>query len=259
MVGRITALVYGASCYAISLVTFAYMFCFIGNFWLSRTIDSGPQSSFLQALAVNVLLIGVFGLQHTVMARPGFKAVWTRIVPSSVERSTYLLFSCAAVLLMFWKWQPMGGVIWNVENSAGRLVLNALYVLGWATVLLATFLINHFDLFGLRQVWLRLLGRPYTGLVFRTPALYRVVRHPLYVGWLMVFWAAPKMTAAHLVFAVGTSAYILIAIRYEERDLVELHPEYAEYRRRVPMLVPNGAASRRENGKVRQTNAKQAG
>jgi protein-S-isoprenylcysteine O-methyltransferase Ste14 len=138
-------------------------------------------------------------------------------------------------------------------------LLNALYVAGWVTVLIATFLINHFDLFGLRQVWLRLLGQPYTGLIFRTPGPYRFVRHPLYVGWLMVFWSAPVMTAAHLVFAVATSAYILIAIRYEERDLVELHPEYAEYRRRVPMLVPYGAASRRENGKVRQTTVKQAG
>lgn len=259
MIGRITAFVYGASCYALSLVTFAYMFCFIGNFWLSKSIDSGTQTPLVRALTVNILLIGVFGLQHTVMARPGFKAAWTRMVPSSVERSTYLLFSCAAVLLMFWKWQPMGGGIWTVENGAGRLLLNALYLAGWATVLIATFLINHFDLFGLRQVWLRLLGQPYTGLAFRTPGPYRFVRHPLYVGWLMVFWSAPVMTAAHLVFAVATSAYILIAIRYEERDLVELHPEYAEYRRRVPMLVPNGAASRRGNGKVRQTIAKQAG
>jgi protein-S-isoprenylcysteine O-methyltransferase Ste14 len=235
------------------------MFCFIGNFWLSTSIDSGTQVPFWQALVVNILLIGVFGVQHTVMARPGFKAVWTRIVPVSVERSTYLLFSCAAVVLMFWKWQPMGGMIWNVENGTGRLVLNALYVIGWATVLITTFLINHFDLFGLRQVWLRLLGRPYTGLVFRTPGPYRIVRHPLYVGWLMVFWSAPVMTAAHLVFAVVTSAYILIAIRYEERDLVELHPEYAEYRRRVPMLMPNSATSKRGSGKVGQAIAKQAG
>ena len=146
MLSRVTAFVYGATCYAISLVTFAYMFCFIGNIWLTKSIDSGAQGSFLQALAVNVSLIAVFGLQHTVMARPGFKAIWTRIVPSSVERSTYLLFSCAAVLLMFWKWQPMGGVIWNVESSEGKVLLNALYVVGWATVLLATFLINHFDL-----------------------------------------------------------------------------------------------------------------
>ena len=158
---------------------------------------------------------------------------------------------------MFLEWQPMGGVVWNVENGAGKLLLNALYALGWGIVLLATFLINHFDLFGLRQVWLRLLGRPYTGLVFRTPALYRVVRHPLYVGWLMVFWAAPKMTAAHLVFAGATSAYILIAIRYEERDLVKVHPEYAEYGERVRMLVP-GVDSKRQSGNVRQAIAKQA-
>jgi len=240
MLGRITAFIYSLVCYVVSLITFAYLFCFLGNFWVSKSIDSGPQSPFLQALAINALLVGLFGLQHSVMARPGFKAAWTRIVPSSVERSTYLLFSCVALFLLFWKWQPMGSVIWNVGSAPGRLALELLYACGWLTVLATTFLINHFDLFGLRQVWLRLLGRTYTEIGFRTPGPYRYVRHPLYVGWLLVFWSAPVMTSAHLVFAIATTAYILVAIQFEERDLVRSHGEYAEYRRRVPMLVPTG-------------------
>jgi len=185
-----------------------------------------------------------------VMARQWFKTAWTRIVPAPVERSTYVLFSSLALLLLFWKWQPMGGVIWNVENAYGRLALQALYASGWLTVLIATFLINHFDLFGLRQVWLYLSGRPYTPLKFRTPGLYRVVRHPLYVGWLLVFWSAPVMSSAHLVFAIATTAYILIAIQFEERDLVRLHGEYAEYRRRVPMILPIGSSMRRESAEA---------
>jgi protein-S-isoprenylcysteine O-methyltransferase Ste14 len=166
-------------------------------------------------------------------------------VPSSIERSTYVLFSSLALLLLFWKWEPMGGVIWKVTNPDGQLVLNALYGLGVLIILAATFLINHFDLFGLRQVWLNLRGVPYTNLAFSTPGLYRIVRHPLYVGWLLMFWAAPVMTVAHLVFALGTTAYILIAIQFEERDLIQFHEEYVEYRRRVPMIIPIGASKRR--------------
>jgi protein-S-isoprenylcysteine O-methyltransferase Ste14 len=242
MLGRITAFVYGVVSYAVSLAIFAYAAGFLGNFGVPKSIDSAPQTPFLEALFVNLGLLILFALQHSVMARPGFKAVWTRIVPAVVERSTYLLFSCAALLILFWQWQPMGGVVWDVQNAHGRLALNVLYGLGWGLVLLTTFLINHFDLFGLRQVWLHLAGRPYTTLKFRTPGPYRLVRHPLYVGWLTVFWSAPTMTAAHLVFAVATTAYILIAIRFEERDLIQVHSEYAEYRRRVPMIVPIGSA-----------------
>jgi protein-S-isoprenylcysteine O-methyltransferase Ste14 len=172
------------------------------------------------------------------MARQWFKDAWTRIVPVEVERSTYVLFSSAALLLLFWKWQPMGGVIWNVANTSGRLALEALFAFGWLTVLMTTFLIHHFDLFGLRQVWLNLLGRPYTPLRFRTLGPYQYIRHPLYVGWLLVFWSAPVMTSAHLVFAIATTAYIFIAIQFEERDLVQSHKEYAAYRRRVLMILP---------------------
>jgi protein-S-isoprenylcysteine O-methyltransferase Ste14 len=188
-------------------------------------------------------LLVLFGIQHSLMARPAFKTMWTKLVPQAAERSTYVLFSSIAMFLLFWQWQPIGGVIWNIDNAYGRITLYALYAAGWATVLLTTFLINHFDLFGLRQVTLQLIGRPYTVLRFRTPGPYRLVRHPLYVGWLMVFWFTPEMTAAHLLFAVALTTYILIAIQYEERDLVQMHSEYAEYRRRVPMMVPLGAPS----------------
>jgi protein-S-isoprenylcysteine O-methyltransferase Ste14 len=242
MLSRISAFVYGVVSYLVFFATFLYAIGFLGNFIVPKSIDSGPGSPLLYALAINAVLLALFALQHSVMARPWFKAAWTRIVPSSVERSTYVLFSSLALLLLFWKWEPMGGVIWNVTNLDGRLALNALYGLGVIIILAATFLINHFDLFGLRQVWLNLRGIPYTNLSFSTPGMYRIVRHPLYVGWLLMFWAAPMMTVAHLVFTLGTTAYILIAIQFEERDLVRSHKEYAEYRRQVPMLLPIGSS-----------------
>jgi protein-S-isoprenylcysteine O-methyltransferase Ste14 len=245
MLGRITAFLYGVVCYFVFFATFLYAMGFIGNFGVPKSIDSGAESPFVLALAVNFLLLGLFAVQHSVMARQSFKRVWTRIVPATVERSTYVLFSSIALLLLFWKWQPMGGVIWSVENYSGRLALNILYAFGWLTVLATTFLINHFDLFGLRQVWLHLVNRPYTPIAFRTPGPYQFVRHPLYVGWLLVFWAAPTMTSAHLCFAIATTAYILVAIQLEERDLVQLHGEYVEYRQNVPMLVPFGSAKKR--------------
>lgn len=240
---RITVFVYGVVCYAATLATFAYLAAFLENLAVPRSIDSAPRSTLLIALIVDLGLLLLFGIQHSLMARPAFKAMWTKIVPQAAERSTYVLFSSVAMFLLFWQWQPIGGVIWNVHNAHGRVTLYALYAVGWVTVLMTTFLINHFDLFGLRQVALQLMGRPYTALRFRTPGPYRIVRHPLYVGWLMVFWSTPEMTAAHLLFALGLTTYILIAIRYEERDLVQMHSEYAEYRRRVPMMVPIGSPS----------------
>jgi len=244
MLNRISVFLYGVFCYLVFLVSFLYGIGFLGNFLVPKSIDSGREIPLVAALGVNVALLGVFAVQHSVMARPWFKRAWTRIVPPAAERSTYVLFSSLALLLLFWKWQPMGGVVWEVRSLTGWAVLVGLYGLGWLTVLVTTFLINHFDLFGLRQVWLYLLGRPYTPLQFGTPGPYRLVRHPLYVGWLMVFWSAPVMTVAHLVFAIATTAYILIAIQFEEHDLVTAHPEYAEYRRRVPMLLPFGGAKR---------------
>lgn len=250
MVSRITAFLYGVVCYLAFLATFLYAIGFIGNFGVPKSIDSGPHRPFTYALAVNAALLGLFAVQHSVMARQWFKRAWTRIVPAPVERSTYVLFSSLALLLLFWKWEPMGRAIWNVKSDTGQLLLFSLYAIGWLIVLVATFLINHFDLFGLRQVWVHLRGIPYTPLRFRTPFLYRLVRHPLYVGWLLVFWSAPMMTVAHLVFAIATTAYILLAIQFEEWDLIRMHAEYAEYRRRVPMILPFGSRSGREVASV---------
>jgi methanethiol S-methyltransferase len=240
MLGRVTAFLYGVFCYVAFLASFLYAVGFLGNFGVPKSIDSGPQMPLGYALAINLALLGLFAVQHSVMARPWFKSVWACVVPPVVERSTYVLFSSLALLLLFWKWEPMGGVVWSVDNLYGRGVITALYAMGWLVVLIATFQINHFDLFGLRQVWFYLKGEPYQPLKFGTPGLYKLVRHPLYVGWLMVFWSAPVMTVAHLVFALMTTAYILVAIQFEERDLMRLHREYVEYKKSVPMLIPVG-------------------
>jgi len=236
---RIAAFVYGVACYAAFLASFLYAIGFLGNFVVIKTIDSGPRGPVANALVIDSFLLFLFALQHSVMARPGFKRAWTRFVPEPVERSTYVLLSSLALMLLFWQWRPIGGVIWNVDGGIAELVIDCFYGMGLLIVLLSTFLINHFDLFGLRQVYLYLTGRPYTHLEFRTPFFYRYVRHPLYVGWLLTFWSAPVMTAAHLFFALMTTAYILVAIRFEEADLVTFHgEEYLRYREHVPMLVP---------------------
>jgi methanethiol S-methyltransferase len=239
MLKRILFFAYGSLSYLIFLGTFLYAMCFIGNFGVTRTLD-GPASGPLGlSLAIDVGLLALFAVQHSVMARKWFKDWWTRIVPRPVERSTYVLFSSLALILLFWQWRPLGGVIWSVEDLSGRLVLRVLFAFGWGLVLVSTFLINHFDLFGMRQVWLYLLGRPYNTLRFATPGPYRLVRHPLYVGWLFAFWMTPVMTLAHLLFSISTTAYILLAIQFEERDLVrDLGDAYEEYRQSVPMLVP---------------------
>ena len=242
---RFLILVYGVACYAIFFVTFLYAIGFVGGIGVPKSIDSTPTLGLGAAVAINLLLLGAFALQHSVMARPAFKRAWTRIVPAAAERSTYVLFSSLALILLFWQWQPMGLVVWQVDNAFGRVLLYAGFAFGWALVFVSTLLLNHFDLFGLRQVWLQFRGRPYTDLPFKTPGLYRIVRHPLYVGWFFAFWSTPVMTAAHFVFALMTTVYILIAIRLEERDLVAALPEYAEYRRRVPMIVPRIAPARR--------------
>lgn len=227
---RIAVLAYGLACYAMFLGVFVYAIGFIGNFGTPTTLDAPQQGSLAVALLLNCLLLTVFAVQHSGMARPTFKRWWTRFVPNPIERSTYVLFTNVAMILMFWLWQPMGGiVVWHLENSVARAAVYVLFAGGWILVLYATFLINHFGLFGVRQVWLYFTGSPYTQLEFRTPSLYRHVRHPLYVGWLTVFWMAPTMTFAHLLFAAITTEYILAAIQLEERNLVEFLPGYAEY------------------------------
>jgi protein-S-isoprenylcysteine O-methyltransferase Ste14 len=243
---RIGIFVYGVVAYACFFGTFLYAIGFVGGFGVPHAIDSAADGRLGVALLVDVLLLGLFASQHSIMARPAFKRWWTRIVPAPAERSTYVLASSLALLLLFWQWRPIGGVVWQVESPLGRTLLYATFAAGWLTVLCTTFLIDHFDLFGLRQVWLHLRGRPYRPLGFVTPGPYRHVRHPLYVGWLLAFWSTPTMTAAHLLFAVITTAYILVAIRLEERDLADIHGErYEEYRRDVPMLVPRVRVPRR--------------
>jgi methanethiol S-methyltransferase len=236
---RLVLFAYGIVVYVVFLATFLYAVGFIGDFGVPTSLDGPPRGALGTALVVDLALLGLFAVQHSLMARRWFKELWTRIVPPPVERSTYVLFSSLALGLLFWQWRPLGGVVWSVEDPTGRLVLRGLFAFGFVLVLVTTFLINHFDLFGLRQVWLHLLGRQYTAPRFATPGPYRLVRHPLYVGWLFAFWMTPTMTLAHLVFALATTGYILIAIQLEERDLVREYGEaYEDYRQRVPMLVP---------------------
>lgn len=238
MFKRIAVFIYGVVSYVIFFGSFLYAIGFVGNVAVPKSIDSIPQSPLWIALAINSLLLGAFAVQHSVMARPGFKRWITRFIPKPAERSTYTLASSLLLIALFTFWEPIGGVVWTVDDPIGKAVLYGLFGFGWGLVLVATFLINHFDLFGLRQVWLYLVGKEYRPLKFGTPGPYKWVRHPLYVGWFFAFWATPTMTLAHLVFALLTTGYILIAIQLEERDLLDVHPEYAGYRKRVPMLIP---------------------
>ena len=236
---RILTLIYGVLCYGVFLAVFLYAIGFIGGFVTPTTLDGAPTRPLGEALAINVALLAGFAVQHSGMARPAFKRWWTRIVPEAVERSTYVLVSSLLLVGLFVLWAPIGGVVWRVPDGPWRLAVMGLYLFGWALLLYATFLIDHFDLFGLTQVWRRMTNQAYRPPQFHTPGLYRLVRHPLYIGWLIIFWAAPVMTVAHLIFAVMTTAYILIAIQFEERDLVTAFGQtYLDYRRRTPMLVP---------------------
>ena len=236
---RFIVFIYGVLCYCIFFVSFLYLIGFLGNLLVPMSIDSGVSTGTGAALLINIGLIALFGLQHSVMARPGFKAWWTKIVPKSVERSTYVLLTSLILILLYWQWRPMGQVIWQADAAWSQAILWGIFCAGFALVLLSTFIIDHFDLFGLRQVTLNLLQKEYTNPGFKVTFFYKFVRHPLYVGWLLAFWGIPTMTLGHLVFAIGMSAYILIAIRYEERDLVKfLGEDYAKYQERVPMLIP---------------------
>jgi protein-S-isoprenylcysteine O-methyltransferase Ste14 len=226
--------------YAIFFATFLYLIGFVGNFAiLPMTVDRGPGAPLASAVITDVVLIALFGVQHSVMARQGFKKAWTRTVPKPIERSVYVLFASAALIILFNFWRPIEGVVWDVANPAGQMILWALFAAGWGMVLLSTFLINHFELFGLQQAWLHLRGEEAAAPVFRQPLLYKWVRHPLYLGFFLAFWATPHMGYSHLLLAVGMSIYMLIAISYEEKDLIAYFGrEYEEYRGRVGMLIP---------------------
>ena len=237
--GRILAFLYGLVSYLIFFVTFLYAIGFVGNVFVPKSIDSGVAGSFTPSLVVDAALLGIFAIQHSVMARPGFKKMWTKVVPQAIERSTYVLLASLLLALLFWQWRPILDVVWSVQNSAASMVLQVISFAGWAIVLISTFLIGHFDLFGLRQVYLYQVGKAYTSSGFKTPGLYKVVRHPIMLGFIIAFWATPKMTVGHLVFALGTTAYILIALQIEERDLTDLHGDaYLDYKRQVSMLIP---------------------
>ena len=259
MLKRVVVFAYGVASYGVFFATFLYAVGFIENLVVPKTMDSPSRMSFVYALAIDVVLLGVFAAQHSVMARPWFKRAWTGLVPEPAERSTYVLFSSLALIALFAFWQPLGGMVWDFQTPTARMVMYQLFGLGFGMVLIATFLINHFDLFGLRQVWLYLMGKPYTQLTFRTPLFYKYIRHPLYVGWFMAFWFTPTMTGAHLLFAVMTTAYILLAIRWEENDLIESHGEqYIQYRESVPMFIPNGSTMRRVGTEANQPAAEKA-
>jgi protein-S-isoprenylcysteine O-methyltransferase Ste14 len=254
---RAIALAYGSFCYVAFFLTFLYAIGFLANLVVPKSIDSGAAGPVGQAVVVNLALLSVFALQHSIMARQGFKRVWTRIVPKPVERATYVLASSAAMWLLFAFWQPIPAVVWSFDGLAG-LVLMALFLLGVLTVLYSTFLIDHFDLFGLRQVVLHFHGKPYTEKRFATPSLYRHVRHPLYVGWFMTFWFTPQMSVGHLLFASVASAYILVAVLFEESDLLELLGEdYRRWRERTPAFIPR-FGSRRKTVTAVQASARTA-
>lgn len=236
---RALALVYGVICYLIFFVTFLYAIAFVGNVFVPKTIDSGPEGPLVPSLIIDGLLLSLFAVQHSVMARQWFKRAWTKVVPEPVERSTYVLLASLILLLLFWQWQPIRIVVWDIENPNGRLLLQALFWIGWGGVLVSTYLVDHFALFGLKQVYHYFKGMPAQPVPFKTPGMYRMVRHPLYLGFIVAFWSTPRMTVGHLFFAVMTTAYILVAIQFEERDLLRAYGDrYREYRQKVGMLIP---------------------
>jgi protein-S-isoprenylcysteine O-methyltransferase Ste14 len=253
-VGRLLGFLYGIAAYLVFFATFLYAIGFIAGVGVPKTIDMGPATSLTAALIVDVLLMSVFALQHSIMARPRFKRAWTKIIPRAIERSTYVLAASLALILLLWQWRPIPAVIWQVNNPAAAMTLMVLEAIGWLIVLSSTFLINHFELFGLHQVANNLAGKPMPAPRFRTPLFYKLVRHPIYLGFIIAFWATPMMTGGHLLFAAVTTAYIFIGIALEERDLIAVFgDQYRNYRRQVSMIVPLPAKPSQDAADVRQS------
>jgi protein-S-isoprenylcysteine O-methyltransferase Ste14 len=235
----ILAMLYGLIAYAVFFCSFLYAIGFVGNIVVPKSIDSGQTVPLIEALTVNTILLGIFAVQHSLMARPFFKRWWTRIIPPSIERSTYVLLASLALILLYWQWRPIHDPVWTITDPTATAALNAVFWLGWGMLLVSTFLISHFELFGLAQVFARLMRRETPAPQFKAPFLYRYVRHPIYLSFLLAFWATPTMTAGHLLFSIATTAYILIAIQLEEHDLIALFgDQYRRYRAQVWMLLP---------------------
>lgn len=244
---RIGFLAYGILCYLLFSAVYVWMGAFAGNLFLPRTIDRGPSSSPLTAVTIDVLLILAFGLQHSIMARPAFKNLWTRLIPQPIERSTYVLASCLVTGLLLWQWRPIDTVVWSIPSGPGWWIMTGLFIFGWLMVPAVSLMINHFDLFGIRQVWLYFQGKPYTSLPFRTPLAYSTMRHPLYVGWAIFFWSTPVMTVGHILLAGLLTSYMLVAVVYEERDLIaHFGEEYRDYCLNVPQFIPRFSFGRKE-------------